>query len=95
MTLVAGIWVKSLTGSSSAAALVAMCVNASSLLSLVAGMLADRVRRRLRMLIVVYLVSADQAAAAVSSVGQVCWSISGHRRGHVRAGRAGHTAAAV
>lgn len=57
MTLVAGIWVKSLTGSS-AAALVAVCVNASSLLILVAGMLADRVRRRLRMLVVVYLVSA-------------------------------------
>jgi len=42
MSLVAGIWVKSLTGSSTEAGLVSVCVYAPSL----AGMLADRVRRR-------------------------------------------------
>jgi MFS family permease len=57
MSLVAGIWVKSLTGSSSAAAIVAVCIYAPSLLSPLAGMLADRVRR-LRMLIVVNLLAA-------------------------------------
>src|SRR3954470_6377148 len=57
MSLVAGIWVKSLTGSSSAAAIVAVCIYAPSLLSPLAGMLADRVRR-LRMLVVVNLLSA-------------------------------------
>jgi len=57
MSLVAGIWVKSLTGSSSAAAVVAVCIYAPSLLSPVAGLVVDRVRR-LRMLIVVNLFSA-------------------------------------
>jgi Major Facilitator Superfamily len=57
MSLVAGIWVKSLTGSSSAAAIVAVCIYAPSLLSPLAGMLADRVRR-LRLLVVVNLASA-------------------------------------
>lgn len=57
MSLVAGIWVKSLTGSSSAAAVVAVCIYAPTLLSPVAGMVVDRVRR-LRMLVVVNLASA-------------------------------------
>ncbi|HEV7651085.1 MAG TPA: MFS transporter [Actinophytocola sp.] len=57
LSLVAGIWVKSLTGSSGAAAVVAVCVYAPSLLSPVAGMLVDRVRR-LRMLVVVNLAAA-------------------------------------
>ncbi|HEY0806495.1 MAG TPA: MFS transporter [Pseudonocardiaceae bacterium] len=56
MSLVAGIWVKSLTGSSSAAAVVSVCVYAPSLLGLVAGMVADRVRRR-PMLMVLNLAS--------------------------------------
>jgi MFS family permease len=46
MTLVAGIWVKSLTGSNSAAALVSVGIYAPSLLAPVAGLVADRVRRR-------------------------------------------------
>jgi hypothetical protein len=46
MTLVAGIWVKSLTGSNSAAALVSVGIYAPSLLAPVAGVVADRVRRR-------------------------------------------------
>jgi MFS family permease len=54
MSLVAGIWVKALTGSSSAAAIVSACVYAPSLLGPVAGVLADRVRRR-RLLVVVNL----------------------------------------
>jgi predicted MFS family arabinose efflux permease len=46
MSLVAGIWVKSLTGSSAEAGLVSACVYAPSLLGPVGGMIADRVRRR-------------------------------------------------
>lgn len=57
MSLAAGIWVKSLTGSSSEAALVSVCVYAPSLAGPLAGALADRVRRR-RFLIWLNLVSA-------------------------------------
>jgi MFS family permease len=46
MSLVAGIWVKSLTGSSAMAGLVSACVYAPSLLGPVGGMIADRVPRR-------------------------------------------------
>lgn len=52
MTLVAGIWVKTLTGSDSAAALVSACVFAPALLAPLAGLLADRFARR-RLLLVV------------------------------------------
>ncbi|MDA8321579.1 MAG: MFS transporter [Actinomycetota bacterium] len=57
MSLAAGIWVKSLTGSSSAAALVSVCVYAPTLAGPVAGAVADRVRRR-RFLIALNLTSA-------------------------------------
>jgi MFS family permease len=57
MSLAAGIWVKSLTGSSSEAALVSVCIYAPSLAGPLAGALADRVRRR-RFLIWLNLVSA-------------------------------------
>jgi hypothetical protein len=46
MSLAAGIWVKSLTGSSSEAALVSVCVYAPTLAGPLAGVVADRVRRR-------------------------------------------------
>ncbi|MET9217599.1 MFS transporter [Streptomyces sp. NPDC003300] len=46
MLLVAGIWVKTLTGSSSLAAAVTFCVWAPALAGPVLGTLADRVRRR-------------------------------------------------
>jgi MFS family permease len=46
LSLAAGIWVKALTGSSSDAALVSVCVYAPSLLEPLAGVVADRVRRR-------------------------------------------------
>lgn len=46
LTLVAGIWVKELTGSSATAALVAVCFYAPALLAPLAGLLADRVGRR-------------------------------------------------
>jgi MFS family permease len=46
MSLAAGIWVKSLTGSSSEAALVSVCVYAPSVAGPLAGVVADRVRRR-------------------------------------------------
>jgi Na+/melibiose symporter-like transporter len=59
MTLVSGIWVKSLTGSSSAAAWVSVFIYAPTLLGPAAGMVADRVRRRTLLLVV------NGAAAAV------------------------------
>lgn len=52
MTLVAGIWVKTLTGSDSAAALVSACVFAPALLAPLAGLLADRFARRQLLLVV-------------------------------------------
>jgi hypothetical protein len=57
MSLAAGIWVKSLTGSSSEAALVSVCVYAPTLAGPLAGLVADRVRRR-RFLVWLELVSA-------------------------------------
>src|SRR3984957_13664204 len=57
MSLAAGIWVKSATGSSSEAALVSVCVYAPSLAGPLAGVVADRVRRRL-FLVWLNLVSA-------------------------------------
>jgi MFS family permease len=57
MSLAAGIWVKSLTGSSSQAAFVSVCVYAPSLAGPLAGVVADRVRRR-RFLTGLNLVSA-------------------------------------
>lgn len=57
MSLVAGIWVKSLTGSSAEAGLVSVCVYAPSLLGPLVGMIADRVRRR-HALLLLNLVSA-------------------------------------
>jgi MFS family permease len=57
MSLAAGIWVKSLTGSSSEAALVSVCVYAPSLAGPLAGAVADRVRRR-RFLVWLEIVSA-------------------------------------
>jgi hypothetical protein len=57
MSLAAGIWVKSLTGSSSEAALVSVCVYAPSLAGPLAGLVADRVRRR-RFLVWLELASA-------------------------------------
>src|SRR5438128_2620824 len=57
MTLVAAIWIKSLTGSNSAAAIVSVYLYAPSLLGPLAGLLADRVRRK-PLLIVVNLAGA-------------------------------------
>lgn len=57
LSLAAGIWVKALTGSSSEAALVSVCVYAPSLAGPLAGLVADRVRRR-RFLVWLNLVSA-------------------------------------
>jgi len=75
MSLAAGIWVKSLTGSSSEAALVSVCVYAPSLAGPLAGVVADRVRRR-RFLIWLNLVSAGLVlpALAVGRPGSV-WII--------------------
>src|SRR6202789_1174760 len=57
MSLVAGLWVQSLTGSSAAAGLVSACIYAPSLFGPAAGLLADRVSRR-RLLLVLNLASA-------------------------------------
>jgi hypothetical protein len=75
MSLAAGIWVKSLTGSSSEAALVSVCVYAPSLAGPLAGVVADRVRRR-RFLMWLNLVSAALVLPplAVSGPGSI-WII--------------------
>jgi Na+/melibiose symporter-like transporter len=75
LSLAAGIWVKSLTGSSSEAALASVCVYAPSLAGPLAGMVADRVRRR-RFLVWLNLVSAALVLPllAVSGPGSV-WII--------------------
>ncbi len=75
LSLAAGIWVKSLTGSSSEAALVSVCVYAPSLAGPLAGLAADRVRRR-RFLIWLNVVSAGLVLPllAVSGPGSI-WII--------------------
>jgi Na+/melibiose symporter-like transporter len=57
MSLVAGIWVKSLTGSSAEAGLVGACMYLPSLFGPAAGLLADRVSRR-RLLLALNVASA-------------------------------------
>jgi MFS family permease len=57
MSLVSGIWVKSLTDSSTLAGLVSVCVYAPSLAGPLAGVVADRVGRR-RWLLVLNVISA-------------------------------------
>ncbi len=75
MSLVAGVWVRSLTGSSAAAGLVSACVYAPSLLGPVAGLIADRLDRR-RLLVAVNLLSGviTLSLLAVRSRGDV-WVI--------------------
>src|SRR3984957_1652845 len=75
MTLVAGIWVKSLTGSSAQAGLVSALAYAATLAAPVAGLIADRVDRR-RWLVVVNVVSAATTLSllGVRSAGEV-WLI--------------------
>jgi len=75
MTLAAGIWVKSLTGSNAAAGLVSVCAYAPTLLAPLGGMLADRVRRQL-LLVAVNLTMAAIVATllAVRSASEV-WLI--------------------
>lgn len=46
MSLVAGIWTKSLTGSSAAAGIVSVCIYLPSLIGPIGGMVVDRIRRR-------------------------------------------------
>ncbi len=75
MSLVAGIWVKSLTGSSEQAGLVGGCVYAATLLAPFAGLLADRLPRR-PLLLCLNLIAAATVALLllVRSRGEV-WLI--------------------
>ena len=57
MSLVAGVWVKSLTGSSARAGLVSACIYAGTMAAPVAGLVADRFPRR-RLLLWLNVVSA-------------------------------------
>jgi MFS family permease len=61
MSLVAGVWVKALTGSSSQAGLVSACMYAGTMGAPVAGLVADRVPRR-RLLFWLNLLSAATIA---------------------------------
>ena len=62
LSLVAGVWVKSLTGSSAQAGLVDACMYAATVLAPVAGLIADRVSRR-RLLVRLNLIAAGTVAA--------------------------------
>lgn len=75
MSLVAGIWVKSLTGSSAEAGLVSACLYAPALTGPIAGLAVDRFDRR-RWLIAINLLSAGSVLTllAVRSPGDV-WLI--------------------
>src|ERR1700761_3743277 len=64
MSLVAGVWVKALTGSSAQAGLVSACVYAATMAAPVAGLLADRLPRR-RLLLGLNLVAAVTISALV------------------------------
>ncbi len=57
MSLVAGVWVKELTGSSAQAGLVSACIYAGTMGAPIAGLIADRIPRR-RLLLSLNLVSA-------------------------------------
>ncbi len=59
LSLVAGIWVKSLTGSSSEAGLVSVCIYLPLMFGPLAGLAADRARRR------PFLITVNLASAAV------------------------------
>ena len=72
MTLVAGIWVKSLTGSSARAGLVSALSYAPTLAGPVAGMIVDRVDRR-RWLVVVNLVSAATILSLLGVRSAAAW----------------------
>jgi MFS family permease len=75
MILAAGIWVKSLSGSSSLAALVSVCIYAPSALGPVAGLVADRVsRQRLLVLVMATTAVAMLPLVAVSSRDEI-WLI--------------------
>ena len=62
MSLVAGVWVKALTGSSSQAGLVSACIYAGTMGAPLAGLVADRVPRK-RLLLWLNLLSAVTIAA--------------------------------
>jgi MFS family permease len=70
LSLVAGIWVKSLTGSSAEAGLASACIYLPSLFGPLAGLLADRVaRRRLLVRLSIGSALADLPLLAVGSAG--------------------------
>lgn len=62
MSLVAGVWVKALTGSSARAGLVSACVYAGTMAAPAAGLIADRLPRR-RLLLGLNLVAAATVSA--------------------------------
>ena len=73
MSLVAGIWVKTLTGSSAKAGLVSACIYAGTMGAPIAGLVADRLPRR-RLLLVLNLISAATVLplVLVNSGSRVC-----------------------
>ena len=74
MSLVAGIWVKSITGSSAQAGYGSVCIYAPSLAGPVGGMIADRVRRR-RFVLALNLVSAVMVLPLLAVSGRSVWII--------------------
>ena len=74
MSLVSGVWVKQLTGSSSQAGLVSAAVYAPTLVAPVAGLIADRVPRR-RWLLGVNLASAATMLPLLAVGSETVWIV--------------------
>lgn len=72
LSLVAGVWVKQLTGSSALAGLTQACIYLPSLLGPLAGLVADRLPRR-RLLVAVNLAAGVLVASLVLVPGVVGW----------------------
>jgi MFS family permease len=75
MSLVAGIWVKSLTGSSEQAGLVGACVYAATLVAPLAGLIADRVPRRPLLLCLNLLAAVTVALLLLVRSGAEAWLV--------------------
>ncbi|SEG58367.1 Predicted arabinose efflux permease, MFS family [Actinacidiphila yanglinensis] len=75
MTLVAGIWVKTLTGSDSLAAAVTFCVWAPTLVGPVLGTVADRVRRRVLLIRINVLLATLLPVLLAVRAGRDVWLV--------------------
>ena len=86
MSLVAGVWVKALTGSSSQAGLVSACIYAGTMGAPFAGLIADRLPRKRLLLWLNLLSAATMLPLLLVSSRPTCgscsssWPCTGSRR---------------